>query len=266
MSVSKKYIDPNQAIIVVVGDKEKLMEQLEKYSATGTVELYDIYGNPVKEETKKIIPKGITSETVLNNYFEAIGGIDNLEKIKDITMVASTNMNGMEIKQKTYKKAPNKYAMIMSMNGNIMMQQTFNGDRGIMKGFQGEKEIIGEDLENLKIDAALNVELKYEELGILVTLEAIEKVHESDAYKLKIVKPTGQTIFDFYDIETGLKVQSKQTIVSPQGEFMQMQNYSDYREIDNVKFPFLVKISGVQNMELKLDSIRINSDLSDDLF
>jgi len=91
-------------------------------------------------------------------------------------------------------------------------------------------------------------------------------VHESDAYKLKIVNPSGQTIFDYYDIETGLKVQSKQTIVSPQGEFTQLQNYSDYREIDNIKFPFLVKISGVQNMELIVDSILINSDLNDDLF
>ena len=266
LAVSKKYIDPDQAIVVIVGDKNKLLEPLKKYSSNGKVEVYDIYGNPVKEDAAKLIPKGITAETVLEKYFEAIGGKENLEKIQDITMVATTNMNDMEIKQKTYKKAPNKYAMIMSMNGNVMMQQAFNGERGIMKGFQGEKEIIGDDLENLKVDATLNAELKYKELGVQVTLEAIELVNESDAYKLQIVNPTGQTTFDYYDIKSGLKVQSKQTMVAPQGEFTQMQNYSDYQEVDGVKFPFLVKMSGVQNMELKVDSISINADLSDDLF
>ena len=266
LAVSKNYIDPDQAIIIVVGDKENLLEPLKKYSATGKVELYDIYGNPVKEEAKKAIPEGVTAESVIENYIEAIGGKENLEKIKDVTIEATTNMNGMEIKQKTYKKTPNKYAMIMSMNGNVMMQQAFNGERGIMKSFNGEQEMIGEDLENLKVDAALNVELKYADLGVKLTIEAIEKVEGKDAYKVKVVNPTGQTIYDYFNVESGLRIQSKQTTVSPQGEFTQIQSFSDYKEIDGVKFPFLIKISGVQNMELKVDSVSINTDLSDDLF
>ena len=264
--VSKKYIDPDQAIIVVVGDKNKLLEPLKKYSATSEVEIYDIYGNPVKEEASKAIPAGVTAETVIEKYIDAIGGKEQLEKVKDVTIEASTSMNGMDIKQKTYKKAPNKYAMIMSMNGNVMMQQAFNGERGIMKGFQGEQEIIGEDLENLKVDATLHAELNYAELGVQLTLEAIEAVEGKDAYKVKVVNPSGQTTYDYFDMESGLRIQSKQTIIAPQGEFTQMQSYSDYQEIDGVKFPFLIKISGVQNMELKIESISINTDLSDDLF
>ena len=225
--VSKKYIDPDQSIIVVVGDKSKILEPLKKYSAKGVVELYDIYGNPLKEETKRDLPKGVNAQTVLSKYFEAIGGEENLNKIQDYTMVATTNMNGMEIKQKTYRKAPNKYAMTMSMNGNVMMQQSFNGERGIMKGFQGEQEITGKDLENLKINATLNVEMKYDELFVNVSLEAIETINDKDAYKLKVVNPTGETTFEYFEVESGLKVQSKQIIVAPQGEFTQMQNYSD---------------------------------------
>lgn len=154
----------------------------------------------------------------------------------------------------------------MSMNGNVMMQQIFDGERAIMKGMQGEQEIIGDDLENLKIDAALNVELKYEALGVITTLEAIEKVEGKDTYKIKVVNPTGQTIYDYYDFESGLKVQSKQTTVTPQGEFTQTQNYTEYQEVNGIKYPFLVKVSGVQNMELKIESIEINTNLGDDLF
>ncbi|MFC2103869.1 M16 family metallopeptidase [Bacteroidota bacterium] len=265
-SVSKIYIDPDQAIIVIVGDKNKLLESLKKYSSTGKVEIYDIYGNPVKEETKKAIPEGVTAETVLESYFEALGGKENLEKIQDIITVATANNNGMEIKQKTYKKAPNKYSRIVSMNGNIMNKLAFNGEKGIMKNFHGEQEVVGEDLENLKVTATVYAELNYKEFSIDITLEAIEKISESDAYKLKLVNPAGQTTYDYFDVKSGLKVQSKEIYVAPQGEFTQMQNYSDYQEVDGVKFPFLIKSSGVQNMELKVDSILINTELSDSLF
>lgn len=266
LQVSKKYIDANQAIVVVVGDKEKVFESLKKYSSTGKVELYDMYGNPVKEETKKAAPEGMNAQMVIDKYIEAIGGKEKLEQINDITLEATTSMNGMAINQKTVKKAPNKYAMIMSMNGNVMMQQTFNGDRAIMKSFQGEQEIIGEDLENLKVDAALNLELKYEELGVKLSLESIESINGKDAYKVKVENPTGKITFDFYDVETGLKVLSKETIVSPQGEFTQMQAYSGYQEVEGILFPFKINISGVQNMEFKIESIKINTDIQDDIF
>ena len=265
-AISKNYIDVDQAIIIVVGDKKKLLEPLKKYSATGEVELYDIYGNPVKEELEKSIPEGLTAESVIEKYIQAIGGKENLEKIQDITIEASTSMNGMEIKQKIYQKAPNKYAMITSMNENVMMQQAYNGERGIMKGFQGEQEIVGEDLENLKVSATLNVELKYADLGVKLTLEAIEKLEDKDTYKVKVVNPTGKVTYDYFDIESGLRIQSKETVIVPQGEFTTIQSFSDFKEIDGVKFPFVIKISGVQNMELKIDSVSINTELNDDLF
>jgi zinc protease len=219
-----------------------------------------------KEESGSVLPEGVDANVVVEKYVNAIGGKDALEKIQDIKMTATTSMNGMEIKQTTYKKAPNKYALIMSMNGNVMMQQTYNDERGLMKSYNGESEIIGEDLENLKIDAVINPELKYSEIGVIITLEAIESVNDKDAYKIKVVNQTGQTTYDYYDIESGLKVQTKQTSVTPQGEFTQVYDFTDYQEVNGVKFPFLVTISGVQNMELKVISVEINTELSDDLF
>lgn len=217
-------------------------------------------------EEAQTLADEVTAETVIQNYIEAIGGKENLEKIEDVTIEASTNMNGMEIKQKMYKKSPNKYAMIMLMNGKEMMRQSFNGERGISRSFQGTKEIIGTELEDLKVDAALNLELKYNELGVTVSLESIENVEGKDAYKIKVVNPSGKTVFDFYDVDSGLKIRSKETIVAPQGEFTQMQSFSDYQNIDGVLYPFTIKISGVQNMILKIDSVKLNTGLEDDIF
>lgn len=264
--MAKKYITPDNAIVLVVGDKNKLADRLKALDADGKIEFYDANGNPLKEESKKAIPEGMNAEKVIEKYIEAIGGKENLEKIQDITMIATASMNGMELKQTIYQKAPNKYATIMAVNGNVMGQQAFNGERAIAKSFQGEQEITGEDLENLKVEASLNKELKYDELGVKLTLEAIEAVDGKDAYKVKVERPTGKVSYDFYNVESGLRVLSKETIVAPQGQFTQNHAFSNYKDVDGIKFPFTMKISGIQNMELTFESVVLNTDLSDDLF
>lgn len=208
----------------------------------------------------------ISAQTIIDNYILAIGGKDKLERISDISIKASTNMNGMVINQKLYKKAPNKYAMIMLMDDNVIIQQAFNGIDGIMKGYSGIAKILGQELEDLKIDATLNLELQYFELGVKLIFENIETVDGKEAYKIKIVNPTGKTSFDYYDVLSGLKIQSKETIVAPQGEFTQTQSFSNYQAVDSIFFPFNIKVTGIQNLTLKVDTIKINSELSDELF
>jgi len=266
LEVSKKFIDPNQAIIVVVGDKKKILEPLKKYSSTGVVEIYDIYGNPVIENPELGLSADITAEKVIENYIEAIGGKDSLENVETIIQKANTSMNGMTISMVTYKKAPNKFTMEVFMNSNLLNKQSFDGEKGKMKGFQGEKEITGEELEELKIESIINQELKYQELGISLTLDGVEKINGEDAYKIAVIKPNNKKSYDFYSIETGLKILTRQTIVAPQGEFVQSQSYSDYREINGVKYPFIISASGIQNMELVIESIEVNTEIKDEVF
>jgi len=261
---SQKFITPDNAIIVVVGDKDYLFEKLTSFSAKSIVELYDFNGNPIKDEPKLWVD--ISAEQVIAKYINAIGGKDSLEKIVSITQKATTSMSGMTIKLVTYKKAPNKFAMEMFMNNNLLNKQSFDGEKGKIKGFQGEKEITGEDLEELKMSAILNQELKYEELGIKLSIDGVEKIEGEDAFKIQVLMPNGKKSIDFYSAKTGFKIQSRETIVTPQGEFVQTQSYSDYREVSGVKYPFLVKVSGIQNMELVIDSIEVNTEIKDEVF
>jgi predicted Zn-dependent peptidase len=264
--MAKKYITPDNAIILVVGDKDKLYDRLKPFDADGKIEVYDAYGNPVKEEKAKALPEGMTAKMVIERYVEAIGGKEKLQSMNDITIHASTEMNGMQINQVTYQKAPNKFAMKMSMNGNVMTEQKFNGEEGVVKSFQGEQKIEGENLEKLKIESTLNPELKYNELGIKLELVAIENVNEKDAYKIKIESPTGEVKYDFYDVESGLRVQTKQKITTPQGEMTQTQSYLYYEDFDGIKYPTLIRITGMQNLELNVDSVEINTGLEDEIF
>ena len=262
--MSEKYITPDNAYIIVVGDKDKLIETLKPLSAKGIVELYDVNGNPVEVEAKQFVK--ITAEQIIAQYVDSIGGKDSLEKVVSIIQKAKTSMNGMTINLITQKKAPNKFAMEMLMNGNLLTKQTFDGEKGKMKGFQGEKELTGKELDEMKTEAIFNQELKYNELGITLNFDGVEKIDNEDAFKIEVIKPNGEKTIDFYSMSTGLKVLSRQTIVAPQGEFVQSQKYSDYREINGVKYPFLITISGVQNMELIIESIEVNTEIKDEVF
>jgi zinc protease len=263
-TASQKYITPENAIVIVVGDKDYLLEKLKPYSAKGLVELYDFNGTPVKDEPK--ISSDISAEQVIDKYIAAIGGKENLEKIETIVQKATTSMSGMTISLITYKKAPNKFAMEMFMNNNLFTKQSFDGEKGKIKGFQGEKEITGDELNEMKTESLLNQELKYKELGILISLAGIEKIDGEDAYKIEVIKPSGKKTIDFYSVSTGLKILSKESIVTPQGEFVQSQKYSDYREINGNKYPFLIKATGIQNMDLVIESIEINIEIKDEVF
>ncbi len=262
--MAKKYILPQHSYIIVVGDKEKLLKELKAFSADGEVLLVDDYGNPVEKAAE--IDKDMTAEKVYNMYFEAIGGKEKLENIQDIKQEASTSMSGMTLNMVTYKKAPNKYRMEVLMNGNVMSKQVFDGEKGRVTGPQGSQELQGEQLEQMKYQATMNQELKYDELGVEMTLKGIEKVNGKDAYKVEVITANGNKFYDFFDTETGLRLQTKTTQQTPQGEFTQVQTFTDYKEVDGIKFPFTISTSGMQNITLNIDNIEINKGIEDSVF
>ena len=258
--ISKKYFNPDQAIVLVVGNKAILYKTLMQLCNSKNVEIYDSQGNILKEDSLKTIPDSLTSKMIIDKYIHAIGGRENIEKIKDISIYSTTNTNGMEIKQTVYKKNPDKYSINMSLNEVSILKQSFNGKRAIIKNFQGERNPSEIEFENIKMNAAICPELNYEDLGITTSLINVEKVNKTGAYKVEIYSPSGQKKYDYFSVESGLKIQSEEIVKNTQGEFSQKQEFSDYRTVEDVIS------SGIQNMELKVDSVCVNKDLNDDLF
>ena len=179
----------------------------------------------------------------------------------------SSTVQGMPLTIERYQKVPDKLAVIVSMNGNVMQKQLFNGEKGKAVQMGNEKEITGDDLEKLKLDAMLDLELNYSKYNVAVNLKGMDNVDGKKAYIVDIVYPNGKTTTDYFDADSGLKLKSETTVNSPQGSLTQTTLYSDYRKKDNVLFPYSIKQSyGPQNLDIKVDSIEINTGLNDNLF
>ncbi|HKL37859.1 MAG TPA: hypothetical protein VJ876_03125, partial [Bacteroidales bacterium] len=76
----------------------------------------------------------------------------------------------------------------------------------------------------------------------------------------------GVVRYEYFDTQTGLKVKSKQTINSQQGEITQSETYSGYQEVAGVQFPYRIDVSGMRSMTMEVESIEVNQGIDPEIF
>ncbi|MDP4197513.1 MAG: hypothetical protein Q8940_20875, partial [Bacteroidota bacterium] len=132
----------------------------------------------------------------------------------------------------------------------------------------GKQDITGEQLQQLKMESNLNSILDLDKSRIKVTLVDVEKIDGKDAYKLEMTPPLGNKWFEYYDKDSGLKVRQVKTVTSTTGQpIMQTIDFSDYRVVNGLKYPFKMSQSfGQQKIDMSVSSIKVNMNLEDNLF
>jgi hypothetical protein len=260
--MAKKYILPENSIILAVGKSAEIADKLKKFSPSGKIEYYDIEANPYDpEKNNSPLLEGVTAQTVLKNYIEAVGGETNINKIKDFTMKGTLKIQGKILTMNRSYKFPGKFLSEIMMNGQVIQKQVLNGEKGKSSGMQGNKEITGEELEALKLDAELFPEVNYEKLGYKTELKGVEKVNGKNSYILNKISPSNVVSTDYFDVETGLLIRSRSAMDS------QTTDILEYATINNIQFPKKMKtISGPQTIEIFVDSMEVNTSVKDEIF
>ncbi len=259
MAMAQKYIKPENAHVVVVGNKGEVAEKLSKIAK---VNYYNNYGEEIKETFK--IPEGTTAETVITDYLNAIGGKDKLNNVKDIQMKMSTSMMGQTMNIDV-KMMDGKFSNVVSMAGiGVLNKQVYNDGKALVQQ-QGQTLPVDENtMASLKENAILFPEMKYDELGYKLKLSGVEQVDGANAYVIELESPAGKKTTQYFSIETSLKIrevanESGQTITT---------NLQDYRETGGVLFPYLTSINGVAPVPLKMkaEMIEVNKGIDASVF
>lgn len=261
--VAKKYFLADNSRIVVVGKGSDVVENLEKIKYNGKkipVVYYDKEGNKVsKPEFNKAVDASVSAESIFNNYLKAIGGKEAVSGVKSVMMVAQAEIQGQKLDLETKTTATGKSSTVVSMGGNPISKQLYNGETGFMVA-QGQKiDFTEEQLAAAKAEANPFPELTAKDAKVM----GIEAVDGKDAYKVAISEDTS----NFYDVETGLKVKSVKT-VSQGAQTMEVPvSYSNYQEVNGIKFPFTISQSmGPQTFDFKVATIKVNEGVSDEDF
>jgi len=257
-----KYIKPDNAYILAVGKASEIAGKLERFTGGKPIRYFDFEGKEYDPNKKvKSAPAGLTAADVNKAYINAIGGEKAMLKIKDITMMASTSMQGMTIGIDIYRKAPDRYMMKIGAGDMVFQQMGYDGTTAKMISPMGgeNKTLEGKELEDMKFEAILNPELQYDKLGIVLKLEGIEEINGVETYRVLITYPGGKETTRFFDTRSGLLLRES----GDQG----ISEFADYREVNGVKFPFMISQQmGPQTMKLSVLSIKVNTKLKDELF
>lgn len=266
-AMAQKYIRPDNATILVVGDKSELSKKLERFSPSKTIEFYDNYGKPEVKTVTKGVPAGVTGKTVIDAYVKAIGGEKALNDIKDLKVEMSTSIQGHTMNLETLRKAPNKYKMSFSMGAMTLQKQVFDGTKAKESGMQGSKDITGDELEDLKKEAMMNQEMQYEKMGYKLEVTGVEAVNGKDAYVMQITSPSGNKSSEWYDVASGLKVKSASTVHAEGQTINQVTSYADYKDFKGVKYPTSISITGTPlPLSLQVQSVDVNTGIKDSEF
>jgi len=255
-----KYLQPDKAVILAVGNTSAIREPMKIFSPIGEVTEYNYYA---KEVVFTGIPAGVTVKKVIQAYIDAIGGERALRNVKEMKSVSKMSMQGMEIEIVQFQKVPDKVKIETKMMGNVMQAQIFDGQRGKVIMMGQEQIIEGEDAEEFREAAVMFPELKMLENTDNLELISMEEVDGKNAYKMNISKPDDMVTVVYFDAKTGLKL--KEVTATPQGTVTII--YEEYKDFDGIKIPVKMKQSvGPQSFDIETVEVEINKGIDDSEF
>ena len=221
-----------------------------------------------------------TADEVIEKSVTALGGRAALAKLQsrhtsgEITLrtpagdVAGTIdiFNAIPNKARTLIKAD-----LTSLGaGPLTIDQRFDGNRGyVLDSLQGNRDITGDQLENMRMAAFPHLFVKYQELGIAAKLIGKEKVGERDAYLIAFEPTSGSTVRQYIDAENYLPIRAVIKVMVPQlgAEVEQTSDFSDHRDVDGVKLPFRVNVSSnIQSFTIAVTKVEHNMPLDPAMF
>ena len=220
-----------------------------------------------------------TADEIIEKHLAAIGGRAALAKIKSRVMMgtitASSPVGDVTGSVEIYNQAPNKARTLIKIDlsavgaGQMVQDQRFDGNVGfVMDTLQGNRDITGNQLDNMKNTIFPSALLNYKEVGS-IELRGKEKVGDREAYLLVGTPKTGSVVRLYLDAESYLPIKSVVKVNLPQigADVEQTTEMLDYRDVDGVKVPFQIRgTSDIQTYTINVTKVEHNTDLEQAIF
>ena len=261
-ATAKKYITPDHAYIEIVGKGADIASSLKRF---GEVRYFDINGEEYEPEPEKTLPDGLTVHKVIDKYIQEIGGVKRAKAIKSLKAIYKAQAMGTELTMTVVKSTPKKSLLEISANGSTFQKVVSTGKEASISSMGQAVPMDKATTEKTLFESAIFPELALEDAT--VKLVAIEQVEGKDAYTVEYKLPSGFKSTYYYDVQSGLKVKQTESLETPQGTMISATTYSDYKEVEGVRFPQKIgQQQGPMNLTFELVEIQVNPEVKDSLF
>lgn len=253
--MAKRYLKPANCWVLVVGNKDEVAHNLLPFASQSVIDYYDTYARKVEAPKQK----ALAASEVIQNYIKAVGGAESVSNIKNLTLNMKIAVMGQQLDMQLFKQ-PGKMAMKQSMQGRVLSRKVYANGKGFNQGMQGNNEMSATELDDMKVEAELLPELKYNELNVKVETKGVETFNGKLAYKVEVQMPSGKKVSDYFDVSSGLKLGNVSTEQGPQGEMTITSTLTDYREVAGIKMPFKISMDmGMMKMDMLVDNADVTT-------
>jgi hypothetical protein len=189
-----------------------------------------------------------TADQILDKYVQALGGEPAFRKLTSrVAKGSRIGADGVLVPEDVYQKAPNKILTVVTYP-KVAFSTGYNGTVGWGSSSQdGVRDLPAPVLAQLKTDAEFYKEIKTKELYRKFNVVGKTTIADSEVYIVDATPvdalPTGRPEKLYFDARTGLLLRRYLESELLLGMFPLQTDYSDYREVDGIKQPFLIRWS-----------------------
>jgi photosynthetic reaction center cytochrome c subunit len=245
---------------------------------TTTIALDALYGPPNEEKDDIVAPGegGPSVDQILDKYIQALGGAQRLTGIKSFiatgTSVGYEGLGGGGQFLICGKAPDQRMVQIVFKDHPERGDSTraYNGSAGWIKsprGLLGEYELAGGELDGLRLEAQLAFPGQIKQ--VLTNLRAgnPDSINGSDVDVVQGTGPRGVLATLYFDKQSGLLVRMVRYGRSPVGRVPVQSDYSDYRDVGGVKFPFKYTFSWLDGRDaFQLTEVKTNVPIDPAMF
>jgi zinc protease len=251
----------------LAGGAARAQEKKESAPATSTTE--------VKSDSKPAVAAvaandAPTVDQIIAKHVQAIGGKEAFEKLNTRTAKGAFELPSMGASGtvEMYAKAPNKIFTLVSIPGFGEIKQGFDGATAWAQDPNTGKinDLSGTDLSETKTNADFRFDLKLKELYPQMSLKGKEDSGGREAFVIEATAP-GVSKKMYFDAQTGLLSRIDSVRESADGKRAIEEYYSDYKELDGVKFAHTYRQKNPQyDFQFKFDDVKHNQTIDDAKF
>ena len=264
LRVAKEHLKPAAMTTIVIGNPQVFSTPLEKLNPQ--INRIDLTLPPpkpvVSESTEASIAEG---KRLLQRAAAAAGGAGKLGAVKDYEVTSEfhidpqvVDIGGYKVPQTDRWLSPDFFRQDLVMPRNRISAYS-NGKSGWIVSGQGWGPLAGVQLRQLQGDL-------FRSYFRLLLSDRIEgrTVNGVDQDVVEITDTIGQLVRIEFDPQTGLPKRATYDVQQAGGApLFTEETYSDYREVDGMKFPFQTVItqSGRKFADVTVTDLKINSGL-----
>jgi hypothetical protein len=202
-------------------------------------------GTPGAQAAPSATPALPSADEIFSKYIAAIGGQANIDKIKSRALKGSTAQANGVVAFEISQAAPDKFHIVATTPTGAF-ERGFNGTVGWEKGPQGVRQLSPGEVAQLQASIGLLRNIRLKEQFNSTRVRPGEKIGDRPTYMVIGTTRDNRQERLFFDAETGLLLRRISYMTTLIALIPEQIDFEDYRDVDGVKFPFVVRVSAVE--------------------